>query len=178
MRQLKQPGPEQFPRILVSPAEPAGDVIITLAEGDDLLNGLRSAITRMGHRTAGIELLGGTLSALHYFTGMPDPTGQRLATYGDPTPLDGPITLLGGNAILGLDAEGVPMVHCHAVMVDRHGKVHGGHLPPGGCRVGAGGVRALAAIHDGAGFGVKPDVETNYSIFHPVGLTGAEEAAE
>lgn len=178
MRQLEQPGPVQNPRILVAEAAPAGDLMLRLAPGTDLLNGLRDGVLAAGGRAAGFVLLGGQIAKLHYFTGMPDPSGQRLATYGEPTHLEGPVTLLGGNAILGCDAEGAPIVHCHAVMVDREGRVHGGHLPPGGCLVGAGtrpgedGVTAMATLHDAAGFAVSEDVETNYSIFQPAAFAG------
>ena len=81
--------------------------------------------------------------------------------------LSGPITLLSGNAIVGLDAEGAPLVHAHAVMADAEGRVHGGHLPPGECPVGAEGARALAVLHGPVLFAVREDPETNYAIFHP-----------
>ena len=172
MRQMKQPGPVQSPRILSALCGQSRDVFVTLPEGADLLNGLRDAVLTHGGKGAGITLLGGRIDRLHYFTGMPDPTGRRLATYGEPTPLEGPIELLSGNAIIGEDAEGNPLVHGHAVMAEATGKVHGGHLPPGDCPVGKGGVRALAVLHDGAVFSVREDQETNYSIFHPSRVAG------
>lgn len=175
MRQMKQPGPEQFPRILTALSDRSRDFLITLRAGTDLLNGLRDAILARGGRGAGITLLGGRIDRLHYFTGMPDPTGRRLATYGEPTPLTGPVELLSGNAILGLDAAGASLVHGHAVMADSSGNVHGGHLPPGECPVGEGGVRALAVLHDGVAFTVRDDAETNYSIFHPNRMAEAAE---
>lgn len=167
MREMKQPGPVQSPRILTEICERSRDIFITLPAGTDLLNGLRDAILSSGGRGAGITLLGGRIDRLHYFTGIPDPTGRRLATYGAPTPVDGPIELLSGNAILGEDADGKPLMHGHAVFAEMSGKVHGGHLPPGECPVGAGGVRAIAILHEGAHFAVQDDAETNYSIFHP-----------
>lgn len=175
MRQMKQPGPVQSPRILTELCGHSRDVLITLPEGADLLNGLRDAVLSLGGNGAGITLLGGRIDRLHYFTGMPDPSGRRLATYGEPTPLAGPIELLSGNAIVGRDAAGNPLVHGHAVMAEASGKVHGGHLPPGECPVGTGGVRALAVLHDGALFAVREDAETNYSIFHPEQVAEAAE---
>lgn len=167
MRQMKQPGPIQSPRILTEICASSRDAIIFLPEGTDLLNGLRDAILSLGGKGAGVALLGGRIARLHYFTGVPDPTGRRLATYGEPTPLTGPVELLSGNAIVGRDMTGEPLVHAHAVIATADGRVHGGHLPPGECPVGDGGVRALAALHDGALFTVGEDPETNYSIFHP-----------
>lgn len=175
MRTATQPGPIQSPRILTQVTDQGRDIVITLPEGADLLNGIRDAVLAEGGTAAGITLLGGELATLHYFTGIPDETGRRIATYGAPTPLQAPITLLSGNAIVGLDAAGEPLVHCHAVMVDAAGKVHGGHLPPGECRVGPGGVRAMATLHDGIGFAVADDPETNYSIFHPVALETGDQ---
>lgn len=174
MRTMAQPGPVQEPRILVSTGEAARNITVSLGPGTDLLNGIRDAVDAEGGGGAAVELLGGSLSGLHYFTGMPDPTGQRLATYGDPTHLQGPVTLLSGNAIVGTDAEGAPLVHAHAVMVDPEGRVHGGHLPPGGCTVGEGGARALVALHTSIQFAVQDDPETNYSIFHPMTTDGSE----
>ncbi len=167
MRTMAQPGPVQEPRILVETAEAGRNLIVDLPAGSDLLNGLRDAVTAEGGVGAAVELLGGSLDRVHYFTGRPDPTGRRLATYGDPTPLVGPVALLSGNAIVGLDAAGAPLVHAHAVMADAEGRVHGGHLPPGECRVGAEGARALVILHDPVVFAVREDPETNYAIFHP-----------
>ena len=77
MRTMAQPGPLQEPRILVETAEAGQNLIIDLPEGSDLLNGLRDAVQRAGASGAAVELLGGNLDRLHYFTGMPDPTGRR-----------------------------------------------------------------------------------------------------
>ena len=177
MRTMTHPGPRQEPRILAATGSTGQDSIATLPEGSDLLTGLRDLAQSAGAQGAAVELLGGALGDLHYFTGGPDPTGQRLATYGEPTHLKAPVTLISGNAIIGLDAAGQPLVHAHAVMVDREGAVHGGHLPPGGCTVGPGGVRALIVSHDPAVFVVRDDPETNYAIFHPDESERQDEAA-
>jgi len=67
-------------------------------------------------------------------------------------------------------------VHCHAVLLDNRGKVHGGHLPPGVCRVGAGGMVVHAVAFSGAALEVRYDAETNYPVFHPAALAAAEAA--
>ena len=68
--------------------------------------------------------------------------------------------------LLGL-VEGGTLLHCHAVVVDRDGRIHGGHLPPGVCTAGAEGLTALVTALDGAGFQAAYDAETNYPIFQP-----------
>lgn len=173
MRTATQPGPALEPRRLMVEAKSAGDPLIHLAPGDDLLFGLRDRLIAAGIRHAAVEWLGGSLERIDYLTGMVDPTAARVATYGAPTRLEGPVTLISGTAILGEDAEGAPIVHCHAVLADAEGRLHGGHIPPGAARVGAEGAVGLAATHRGALFRVKYDPETNYPIFQP-----AEQPAE
>lgn len=173
MRQLKHPGEASDPRRVVRPLEAGGNLRLRLSEGADLLTGLTEALIARGITDAGLQLVAGDFSDMQYLTGQPDDSGQRVATYGDPTPLTGPVRLIGGNGILGRDAAGEPLLHCHAVVVDREGRVHGGHLPPKVCRLGPAGATALVTIIAGAGFQVAYDAETNYDIFQPAGEQAA-----
>jgi len=176
LRTVKQPGRPARPRLLSVTAGNGGELRLVLPEGADLLHGLAGALGRAGVRSAAVALIGGSFSRMAYLTGQPCDDGSRVATYGAPTPLEGPVTLLSGSAFLGLDETGKPIVHCHAVLVDNKGKVHGGHLPPGACRVGAGGIVAHAAAFAGAALAVRYDAETNYPVFHPATLARAEAA--
>ncbi|WP_119166154.1 PCC domain-containing protein [Algihabitans albus] len=173
MRQLKHPGEGEEPRRIVRSLETGGSLRLRLSEGADLLTGLTDALIARGITDAGLQLLAGDFSAMQYLTGQPDASGQRVATYGAPTPLAGPVRLIGGNCILGRDAAGRPLLHCHAVVVDREGRIHGGHLPPKVCRLGPAGVTALVTAIGGAGFQVAYDAETNYDIFQPAGEQAA-----
>ena len=167
MRTLKQPGPVSQPRRVVRKGALGGRLHVTLTDGD-LLEGLRDALAGAGVDRAGVKLLGGTLDGFWYMTGMVDPTGARVATYGAPTVLEGPVTLVSGDAILGAGPEGEPLVHCHAVLVDGDGKIHGGHVVPGKAPVVS--VTAIATVTEDAGFEVGRDDETNYSIFQATGF--------
>lgn len=176
MRTVKQPGPPAKPRLLSVAAANGGELRLVLKQGEDLLNGLAASLGRAGVASAAIALAGGRFSRMQYLTGLPCDDGTRVATYGAPTVLEGPVLLLSGNAFLGLDLEGKPIVHCHAVLVDNKGKVHGGHLPPGVCTIGRGGMIAHVAAFAGAGLEVRFDAETNYPVFHPTALAAAEAA--
>ncbi len=176
MRTVKQPGPPAKPRLLSVAAGNGGELRLVLQEGEDLLNGLAAALGRAGVVSAAVALAGGRFSRMQYLTGQPCDDGSRVATYGAPTVLEGPVVLLSGNAFLGLDEKGKPIVHCHAVLVDNRGKVHGGHLPPGACVIGRGGVIAHVAAFAGAALHVRHDAETNYPVFHPTVLAAAEAA--
>jgi predicted DNA-binding protein with PD1-like motif len=151
-------------------ARPAGAWRVTLAEGEDLSEGLVAALTAKGVGQAAVQWLGGGFRRMEYLTGQPDASGERVAAYSPPTALDGPVSLLGGNGILGRGSDGATLLHCHAVVVDRDGRIHGGHLPPGVCIAGAEGLTALVTALDGAGFQAAYDAETNYPIFQPAAV--------
>lgn len=175
MRTLAQPGAPSEPRRVFRPIPEGRAFRVRLGEGADLLTGLTAALVARGIEDAGVQLLGGGFSTMQYLTGQPDRSGERVATYGAPTTLEGPVRLVGGNCILGRDAEGAPLLHCHAVVVDREGGIHGGHLPPKVCRVGPERVSALVTALGAPGFRVAYDAETNYDIFQPA--DGPQEAA-
>lgn len=167
MRTVKQPGPAQEPRLLAEQAEATAELRVVLPEGTDLHEGLITALRKRGIADAAIRLTGGGFGSMQYLTGQPDGSGARVATYGAPTLLEGPVALIGGNAILGRLENGAAILHCHAVVADREGRIHGGHLPPGVCRAGPEGLVAWVTALAGAGFAVGYDAETNYPIFHP-----------
>jgi predicted DNA-binding protein with PD1-like motif len=167
MRQLIHPGAATQPRRIVSESGEAGCYRILLSQGQDLLTALTEAVSARARHGAAIQLISGGFDALQYLTGQPDDSGERVATYGPPSRLDGPVRLIGGNAILGRDDSDKPLLHCHAVVVDRAGRVHGGHLPQGACIVAAEGLVATAMLFADGGFKVSYDAETNFSIFQP-----------
>ena len=111
-------------------------------------------------------------AAVTFMTGRPDDSGPRAATHAGPWTLKGPLTLLGGGAIIGLDAEDQPVVHCHALFAGPDGTVRGGHMLAGKCPIAEPGLVALACCPSGAGFKIALDRETNFPIFHPFGPLG------
>ncbi len=167
MRTLVQPGAPLQPRRLLEWAAPATDLRATLSAGQDLLRGLVAALAERGVAHAGVQVLTAEIARLAYLTGAEDPSGERVAIYGPPTRLEGPVTLLGANGILGPGPDGETLLHCHAVVVDAGGRLHGGHLPPGDCLLGAGGAVALVTPLREAVFAASYDSETNYPLFQP-----------
>lgn len=167
MRTLQQPGAPLQPRLLLEWTAPAEDLRVTLAAGQDLLNGLVGALAERGVTHAAVQVIAADIARMAYLTGAEDPSGARVATYGPPTWLEGPVMLLGGNGILGPGPEGETLLHCHAVMVDAAGRLHGGHLPPGDCLLAGGGAVALVTPLREAAFAAAYDSETNYPLFQP-----------
>ncbi len=170
MRTLVQPGEAQEPRRLLEWAAPAEDLRVTLDGGQDLLRGLVAALAAHGIAHAAVQVISADIARMAYLTGAEDPSGQRVATYGPPTWLQGPVTLLGANGILGPGPDGDTLLHCHAVVVDAAGRLHGGHLPPGDVLLGTGGAVALATPLREAAFAASYDSETNYPLFQPARL--------
>lgn len=171
MRTLRHPGAPLQPRRLLEWAAPAGDLRVALAGGQDLLRGLVAALAERDVRHAAVQVLAADIARMAYLTGAEDSSGQRVATYGPPTWLQGPVTLLGANGILGPGPDGDTLLHCHAVVVDAEGRLHGGHLPPGDVLLGAGAAVALATPLREAAFAAVYDSETNYPLFQPQKMT-------
>ncbi len=167
MRTLTQPGAPLQPRLLLEWTAPAEDLRVRLSAGQDLLRGLVAALASRGVDHAAVQVIAADIARMAYLTGAEDPSGARVATYGPPTWLEGPVTLLGANGILGPGPDGDTLLHCHAVVVDAEGRLHGGHLPPGDCLLGAGGAVALVTPLRDAAFAVAYDSETNYPLFQP-----------
>jgi predicted DNA-binding protein with PD1-like motif len=152
-------------------AAPATDLRVAMAGGQDLLRGLVAALAGRGVHHAAVQVVAADIARMAYLTGAEDRSGQRVATYGPPTWLDGPVTLIGANGILGPGPDGDTLLHCHAVVVDAAGRLHGGHLPPGDVLLGPGGAVALATPLREAVFAAVYDSETNYPLFQPIRLS-------
>ncbi len=138
------------------------------------MEGLVDALSARGPTQAGVVFLRGTLAAVTFMTGQPDDSGRRAATHAGPWSLEGPLTLLGGCAIVGLGVEDQPVVHCHALFAGPDGGVRGGHLLAGKCPLGDAGLTALTCCPSETGFKIALDRETNFPIFHPLGHLARE----
>ena len=169
-RRVSHPGEEIEPRVLTAvTSEPGRELRLHLPEGMDLLNGLGEVLADQGITTAGVRLGGGSFSKFSYYTGVEDPTGFRVATFSPPNFPPLPVTLAIANVMVGQDEEGKPRSHCHAIFLDGEGNKLGGHLIPGECIIGPGGLVAWATSSGTAGLQASEDPETNFPLLHPTG---------
>lgn len=166
-REVQHPGSVIEPRILATASTADRELRVFLPPGCDLLDGLAAKMRQLGISTAGVRLAGGDFDAFSFYTGVPDPTGARVATFSAPHAPALPVTLVIANAVIGLDENGQIKSHCHAVFLDGDGKSRGGHLIPGACRIGRGGLVAWVTATGDAQLKVRHDPETNFPIFHP-----------
>lgn len=139
---------------------------LTLAPGQVLLSALTGAMARQGVQAAALALLGGELQTVAYCLPIPDPEGLVIATYGAPLVLHN-AALLRGSATLGQNAEGAPVVHCHATFADAQGTVRGGHVLTDRTVVGARPVTVVATALEGMDLRLGFDPETRLQMLRP-----------
>ena len=134
-RRLRHPGPPLAERLQSRECRRGTHLRVQLMPGLSLQEAVVRPLAASGVRSASLTLLGGGFSALHYCIGPATPEGPSVAAYA-PAVAAGPSFLISGQATLGLDLAGQPMVHCHAVLRDSQGRLCGGHLVPQHCIIG------------------------------------------
>jgi len=164
---MQHPGPALEPRVLVEHSPVGAEYRVSLPVGIDLLDGLSVTLAALGIRSAGIRLAGGVLSHCRFVTGIPDPTGFRIATHSPANDLAGPVLIISGGAILGVDERARSRIHCHAMFTGGDGDLRSGHLLPRSCPVAEPGFPVWVTPTGAAGFESCFDEETNFHLMHP-----------
>lgn len=175
-RTLVHPGPRAAQRLEHVSASSARHMRIALPQGSTLHAGLTAVLVAWGAPAAAMALMGGDLDEVAYCLPVPDPKGQVLATYGEPHVLRG-ASLLRGSATLGQDANGAPVIHCHASFADADGQLCGGHLLTERTVVGRQPVTVLVSALDGVALHLGFDAETRLHMLRPQARAAAAEVA-
>jgi predicted DNA-binding protein with PD1-like motif len=174
-RTLVHPGPVGPIRIEHRHANRARHFRLGLAPGRTMQDAIIEPLMRLGVRAASMTILGGQLEKLLYCVAPPDPTGERVANYTRPLAA-GAATLIFGNATLGTNSRGEPVVHCHAAFVCEDGSVRGGHVVVDRSVVAAAPMTVLATSLDGIELRITQDEETHMPLMRP--FAAATPAAE
>ena len=165
-RTLVHPGPVGPIRIEHRHANQARHFRLALPPGRTMEDAIIEPLLALGVRSASMTLLGGRLETLLYCVAPPDPTGERVANYTRPIPA-GPATLIFGNATLGRNARGEPVIHCHATFACADGRVRGGHIVVDRSVVGPAAIPVLATSLDGIELRITQDEETHMPLMRP-----------
>jgi predicted DNA-binding protein with PD1-like motif len=165
-RTMVHPGPRARVRLEHVAASGNRHMRMTLSAGTHLHEGLTQALAATGAQAAAMALMGGDLDEVAYCLPIPDPEGQVIATYGEPHVLRG-ASLLRGSATLGQDAQGAPVIHCHASFCDAEGQVRGGHVLTQRTVVGRQPVVVLVSVLDGVALRLGFDAETRLNMLRP-----------
>jgi predicted DNA-binding protein with PD1-like motif len=173
-RTLVHPGPVGAIRIEHRHANLGRHFRLGLEPGRTLHDAIVEPLLRLGVRSASMTLLGGRLSTLRYCVAPPDPTGERVANYTRPIEV-GAATLVFGNATLGWNGRGEPLVHCHATFVRDDGQVRGGHIVVD-CSVAGAPIPVLATSLDGIELRITHDDETHMPLMRPFAAAARRSA--
>ena len=165
-RTLVHPGPVGPIRIEHRHANLARHFRLALAPGRSMEDAIIEPLMLLGVQAASMTILGGKLEKLLYCVAPPDPTGERVANY--TRPIDaGAATLIFGNATLGKNARGEPIVHFHATFVCEDGSVRGGHIVVDRSVVATAPLAVLATSLDGIELRITQDEETHMPLMRP-----------
>ncbi len=175
-RTLVHPGPVGPIRIEHRHANLGRHFRLALEPGRTLQDALIEPLLARGVQAASMTLLGGGLSRLLYCVAPPDPSGERVANYTLPIE-PGAVTLIFGNATLGRNGRGEPIVHCHATFVCADGSVRGGHVVVDRSTIADAPIAVLATSLDGIELRITQDEETHMPLMRPFAARAVEEVA-
>ena len=164
-RTLVHPGPVGAIRIEHRHANLGRHFRLGLEPGRTMQDAIIEPLMLLGVQAASMTILGGRLSKLLYCVAPPDPTGERVANYTRPIAA-GPATLIFGNATLGRNGRGEPIVHCHATFACDDGQVRGGHIVVDRS-VAQSCIPVLATSLDGIELRITQDDETHMPLMRP-----------
>lgn len=166
-RTMIHPGPFNPVRIQSQHATHGRHIRLALAPGQSLYDGLVKPLAALGITSASMTILGGYAERLDYCVAPPDPSKRALIAYSTPIPL-GRTYIIFGNATLGFDLQGKPLVHCHAAMRTDTGAVQGGHVITEETIIGPWPIPVLVTSLEGFELRQIYDPEINISVLKPL----------
>jgi predicted DNA-binding protein with PD1-like motif len=139
---------------------------LTLQPGMSLYDGLVRPLAEIGVKNASTTILGGFFESLDYCVAPPDPTGRSLIAYSSPIRVANAYMVF-GNATIGKNQQGKPIVHCHAAIHTESGWARGGHIMTDTSIVGPEPISVLVTAFHGFDLRVTYDPETNIPLIQP-----------
>lgn len=161
-------GVPQGPRLLDCEVPHSEELRIVLPLASNVAEGILKALEGRQYGSAVGRILCGGAAHLSYHRMVVTRDEQRPYDYGAPVVLDGYITFISGAITVGRDAQGAPLLHCHAGFIDRDGRQHGGHLVLNRLVVGSEELVIRLCLFDQVAYQVQPDAETHFNLLHPV----------
>ncbi|WP_394755104.1 PPC domain-containing DNA-binding protein [Rhodoferax sp.] len=165
-RTLTHPGPFNPVRIQSKRCAKSRHFRLYLQPGLSLFDALIKPLTSAGVGSASVTILGGYFDNLDYCVAPPDPSKSSVIAYTPPIH-SGSGFMIFGNATVGKNVDGTPIVHCHAALRTETGAVKGGHIITQTCIVGSQSASALVTTLDGFELRVMFDAETNIPLLQP-----------
>jgi len=168
VRTFNHGGEQELPRLLDCEVPLSEELRIVLPLATNVGQGLLQALQGRRYSSAVGRILCGGAAHLSYHRMIETDNPARPFDYGAPVQLEGYITFISGAITVGRDAEGKPLLHCHAGFIDREGHQHGGHLILDKLIVGSEPLVVRLCLFDQVAYQVQPDPETHFNLLHPV----------
>lgn len=165
-RTLIHPGKSMPTRISHRHCKQGRHIRLCLQPGLSLHDALVEPLQVLGIHSASTTLLGGVMAKLLYCVAPPDASGQAVICYTAPIDV-GRANFIFGNATIGKDAQGQPIVHCHAAFRADSGAVKGGHIIAKETFIGEQPISVLVIAFNEFDLQVSYDPETNISLIQP-----------
>jgi predicted DNA-binding protein with PD1-like motif len=165
-RTLIHPGKSIATRILHRDCKHGRHLRLLLQPGLSLYEALISPLQKLGIHSASTTILGGYFARLDFCVAPPDATGQAVISYTKPIHA-GASHFIFGNATIGKDMAGKPIVHCHAAFRTASGSCKGGHIITQTSTVGDQPISVLVTAFSEFDLQVAYDPETNISLIQP-----------
>ncbi len=163
-----QPGPAGKSHFLQIKTNETVSYVQKLYPGNSLDDALLSACISQNIHSAAVNLIGGMFESFEFCLAVEDQAKLNKIKYSSSQKIDGLVTLVCANATVGVDADGVPLVHCHGVVADKEGTSVGGHFFGNNIMIIEQPVTAFITGLCDVIFRQQYDPETDHSIFMPV----------
>lgn len=131
----------------------------------DLLTGIKEVCRSYAVKYGYIVSIIGSLKTGRFIYAIPGEGSKLGFKYSEPVNLEGPLELLAGQGIIGIDdATGDLSIHLHMLVSDKYMRVFGGHFTDGGNDIAA---TAEIVIHeiDNAELHRSFDEGTGFNLF-------------
>jgi predicted DNA-binding protein with PD1-like motif len=164
MRQQQQPGPAAAERLTITPGK-LRQFSVTLEAGIPVNQAIGRAMLAQGCRSGVLELQGCVFHPLRFVMPAPSPDAQHAAYYSEVHEAAGPARCEQLRVTYG-EKDGDPFTHLHGSWMGEDGHRQAGHILPLEAML-AEPTPALAWAIEEAGFTIRRDAETNFSLFKP-----------
>lgn len=171
-RTLVHPGPFNPVRIQSRQATSAQHFRLQIQPGASLFDALVQPLAERGIHSASTTILGGLFECLQFCMAPPDPQRETIVRYTSPVDTSRSYMVF-GNATIGKNQDGHPIVHCHAAIRTETGELKGGHVITQ-TAIAAEPLSVLVTSLEGFELRVAFDPETNIPLIQPLDSTSGE----
>jgi hypothetical protein len=141
-----------------------------LGEGKTFLEAVTVPLLERGFQSAALRIVGTIWEPLVYaLPALAEETG-RVFRYSDPITAKGGARIELARAMFGWRDE-APFAHCHGIWIEGDGRSRGGHVFPERTIIVKGGEASGIGLKD-VGIRADLDLETGFTLFHPVAVPG------